>query len=279
MKKPITAIRHSGKKNQGELCSGDEVLLEGDLEILLSLGFSIGREVDEEDLTAAKAQVEEKSAYNSALHYLNFKNRTEKEVMDHLKKKGFSLGAIEKALVKLTGYAFVDDERYTQQFIKDKSSFSPQGTLRIRGDLEKKGIPKEKILPMLEEHYPRELQLEKAKALVKKMEPRYEKFPQSQKWEKIGNSLMGKGYTPEIVREALAGLKKDTIPTSTYLRELEKQLCIALEKCKKKSMDDRQMQNYVFQRLMGKGYLRDEIFQALENFKNPSEPFSSENGK
>lgn len=264
MKKSITAIRQKGSKNLGELCSGEEVLLEGNLEILLSLGYSVGDEVDEEALLTARVQIEEKSAFNAALQYLNFKNRTEKEIREHLKKKGYTECAVEKAVEKLKGYAFVDDQRYILQFVKDKSTFSPQGTLRIRGDLEKKGIPKEQILPLLEEHYPRELQLEKAKALVEKMEPSYEKFPQSQKWEKIGNRLMSKGYTPDVVREALDRLKKDTLPTAAYQRELEKQLLLVMEKSNKKSLDDRQAQTYVFQRLMGKGYQRDEILHALE---------------
>lgn len=267
MKKNITAIRQKGTKNLGELCSDEEVLLEGNLEILLSLGYTVGDEVDEEDLLTARVQIEEKGAFNIALQYLNFKNRTEQEVREHLKKKGFTESSIEKAVEKLKGYAFVDDQRYTLQFVKDKSTFSPQGTLRIRGDLEKKGISKEQILPLLEEHYPRELQLDKAITLVEKMEPSYEKFPLSQKWEKIGNRLMSKGYTPDVVREALDRLKRDTLPTSAYQRELEKQLLLALEKCNKKSLDDRQAQTYVVQRLMGKGYRRDEILQALEIMK------------
>lgn len=262
--KQITDIKIDKSTKQLKIYSGEELLMEADPEVVFELGLKKGSTLDEGEFLAAKRKIEEKQAYNASLRYITFKDRTEKEVVDHLKKKEFGKAAIDSAMEKLKKYRFVDDARYTLQFIKDKSKFSDQGIRRIAADLEKRGIPKEQFQHCLEIHCGQDGEMEKAKTLVEKLDRRYEKEPYRSKREKIGRRLMDKGYTWEVVEQALSHVSQDNASSPSYERELEKNLKRILEKNKKKKVDDRTLRVKVAQQLMRKGYSREEVQAAMD---------------
>lgn len=270
----ITSIRAKGKGQRGEVCSGEEVLLEGDLEILLGLGWHAGDSVDEETIRRAKGRVEEKEAYNASLRYLTFKDRTEQEVQEQLKRKGFDEAIVQSVLDKLKELNFLDDEKYALRYVKDRWAYSDSGSNRIKRDLEKKGIRRERIQSLVEEYCPEDEEIKKAKELAGKLEKRYEKDPLSKKKEKMGNVLQGKGYPLGVIFQALGDLEKGEDPSPAYEQELKKNLRQAMEKAKKKSLDPRAEKAKVIQRLVRKGYSPEEIQTAWRQEDDPEDPIN-----
>ncbi len=89
------------------------------------------------------------SAFDTAAYYLTFKDRTEKEIKDKLKEKGYSSQDIDESIARLKEYGYLNDENYTLSYIK--SNKNKKGIRLISMELAKKGISKDTIYGQLEE--------------------------------------------------------------------------------------------------------------------------------
>ena len=89
------------------------------------------------------------SAFDTAAYYITFKDRTEKEVKDKLKEKGYSSQDIEESIDKLKEYGYLNDENYTLSYIK--SNINKKGVRLISMELAQKGINKETISEQFED--------------------------------------------------------------------------------------------------------------------------------
>lgn len=75
----------------------------------------------------------------ASLGYLTFRDRTEKEMADHLAKKGFSEEEIRNEIEFLEGLHYLDDVRFAKVFI-EYSLEKKRGMIRIRRELKEKGV-------------------------------------------------------------------------------------------------------------------------------------------
>ena len=87
------------------------------------------------------------SAFDTALYFLTFKDRTIKEIKDKLKEKGYSDSDIEDALVKLIDYGYINEKNYAFSYIK--SNMNKKGAKLITMELIQKGLDKGVIMEQL----------------------------------------------------------------------------------------------------------------------------------
>lgn len=89
------------------------------------------------------------SAFDTALYYLSFKDRTIKELSDKLNEKGYSEEDISIAIDKLLYYEYLNDKSYALSYIK--GNIKKKGIKLITNELMSKGIAKQDILDALDE--------------------------------------------------------------------------------------------------------------------------------
>lgn len=90
------------------------------------------------------------SAFDTAVYFLTFKDRTEKELRDKLTEKGYSDSEIDIAIAKLSDYGYINDAHYT--FLYIKSNINNKGIKLISYELYKKGINRELICEQYDEY-------------------------------------------------------------------------------------------------------------------------------
>lgn len=83
------------------------------------------------------------SAFDTALYYITFKDRTQKEISAKLRERGYSDSDIEEALDKLKEYRYINEENYALSYIR--SNISKKGEGLIVRELLKKGISRDVI--------------------------------------------------------------------------------------------------------------------------------------
>ncbi len=88
------------------------------------------------------------SAFDTALYYITFKDRTEKEIQDKLKEKGYSYSDIDVAVSKLKEYGYINEENYAFSYIK--SNIHKKGYRRITSELAARGLDKDIIEEQLD---------------------------------------------------------------------------------------------------------------------------------
>lgn len=135
--------------------------------------------------------------YNKVIKYIGIRLRSKKEITDYLKKMDLSTEVVDDILNKLITNKYIDDERFSQAYIKDKYNFSNNGPYKIINELTKLGIDKDMAYTYTFDIITNEE--EKINKLINK----YVKSDKKHDWyylrNKIYNNLINLGYSKEIV--------------------------------------------------------------------------------
>jgi len=176
-------------------------------EIRYKYGLKVNDEIEQEFIDdILEAEELNKVIYN-ALNLLSYRQRSEKEVYDALKRKGFDVANIEKAIEYLKGYKYLDDNAFATSFINDKKHLNKLGSTRIKYELIKKGVSKEIIETILDIDSAEEYEI--ALELASKKINSYKGQDRNAIYRKLGGFLQRKGYPYDIVSKVLGNLLKD----------------------------------------------------------------------
>jgi len=140
----ITKIEVQKKnKERVNIFLDEEYAFSLSMELIYKEGLKKNDEVDSkrlELLAEAESNIRCKS---SALKIIERSYKTEKEVIERLKEKGYEDSAINKSIEFLKEYNFINDVNYAKAYIKDK--LNSVGSQKIKYTLLQKGIAKEII--------------------------------------------------------------------------------------------------------------------------------------
>ena len=160
---------------------------------------------DNVDIDKIKS-VADKEAYikckNSAIRIIEKALKTEKEVIEKLKLKGYEDKHIEASIQFLKQYNFLNDDYYAEAFVRDK--LNGKGSQRIKQELMRKGISKDIIEDKLndidktaEKDVAKRLAEKKIKVIKKSEKDIYKVSG------KLYRFLISKGYSYDIVKEVV----------------------------------------------------------------------------
>ena len=151
--------------------------------------------------------------YNLSLRFLSYRPRSEKEIIDYLKKKSSSVKTsegqeklIESIIKKLKEYKFIDDVEFAKFWIEQRTKFKHKPIRVIEYELKQKGINKDLIDEVLSSfESSKEVDLESAKKLAEKKLDFYRSLNPKKRQEKVMSYLLRRGFNYEVVKKALAG--------------------------------------------------------------------------
>ncbi|OOM79848.1 recombination regulator RecX [Clostridium sp. BL-8] len=167
-------------------------------ELVYKEGLKISSEIDAEKVKSIAKSENYIKCKESALRIIERNLKTEKEVREKLKLKGYDDNSIEKSIEFLKEYNFVNDKAYAKAFVNDK--LKTMGSQKIKYSLIQKGIAKEVIeeeLSNLNKENEKNIALNIAKKklnTIKKTENDNYKIS-----GKLYRFLISKGYASDIV--------------------------------------------------------------------------------
>lgn len=82
---------------------------------------------------------------DTSVKYIDRRLRSINELRDYLKNKEEDTIIIEEVIDKLIDYKYLDDDRFTKTFIKDKLNFTNWGDYKIKNELKRLGVNEEII--------------------------------------------------------------------------------------------------------------------------------------
>lgn len=172
------------------------------LETVLRFRLKAGYHVEPDALDAIQLENEKSQALDKAMTHLSATMKTEKQMRDFLKKKGYVDAVCGYVLDKLRGYGLVDDAAYCAQYVQ--SAGRGKGPRLIAAELYRRGAPKEEIEAALEG-----LQGEDGAAravLEKYMRTRAHT---RENLAKAYRHLLSKGFGYDAAKDALAAFGED----------------------------------------------------------------------
>ncbi|RBP36162.1 RecX family transcriptional regulator [Garciella nitratireducens] len=204
-------------------------------ELVILYEMKKGKYIDIEKMSEIIYEDNKKRAFNRALHYLSYRRRTQWEIEEYLKKKGFNEKIVELTIEKLKYYNLIDDEDYIKSYIAQKKSGNPIGRKKLLFDLEKKGIDN-CLFDQIDQYYTQEEEYEQAKKLALKYNKKYEKISSKERIYKIGQAGQRRGFSWEIMKNVIQEIvEKDQEEEKQYQQQVDKQKALEWgEKYKKR---------------------------------------------
>jgi regulatory protein len=161
---------------------------------------------------------------NKALRFLSYRSRSEKEVLDYLRKKQAPEEIKEQILTFLRERRFVNDEEFARGWIDQRMRVNAKALRVIEMELKQKGVAQEVIaqaisnvkFPPLSSRLPPSSglissiqesegvsDLGTAKVLVSKKIEKYKHLPKQELYQKLGGFLGRKGFDWETIKKAI----------------------------------------------------------------------------
>ncbi|MDP4088340.1 MAG: recombination regulator RecX [Bacillota bacterium] len=173
-----------------------------DAEIVYRYGLKISKIVELDEMKEIIDNDNVIKAKNDTLKFIERSYKTEKELRDRLLKKGYDLRTIDKAIDFAKQYDFLDDKRYAEMYMKEKSR--SVGRNKLRYDLIKKGV-EDDIIEEIQDTISEVSEIEGAEILAGKKYSVLSKRERDNRklYEKLLRFLVSRGYTWEVAKSAI----------------------------------------------------------------------------
>ena len=191
------------KGNMYKVFLDDEEIGLFHIEALVKNGAFVGKEFEPENLKQIMFESNKLVAMEQSIKYLAKALKTEKELRDNLRSKGYEDKIIDDVVLKLKEYDYIDDLKYALAFVNSATS---KGPYRLKFELKLKGISDEIIEEALAD-------LPDDSDNLQRLANRYLKGKElNQKtFSKLYQYLMGRGFESDKVASIINKLKDDTL--------------------------------------------------------------------
>lgn len=162
---------------------------------LVNFGLYKGQEVEEEFVENLKFEDEKTEALLLSYKFLQ-RNKTKKQLVDHLYKNKIQREIIDTILPILEEKKYLNDEDYSRRYLNDALNIKKYGKNKTRYMLMSKGIERN-VIDKVMENYDYELEYMNALELVEKRISKDESDPK--KIYSAKNYLQGRGFEFEII--------------------------------------------------------------------------------
>jgi regulatory protein len=165
----ITALRSNDAKKQVNVYVDGLFSLTIADELAVTNRLEVGRHLSAGQIEELKEANLFKSCFDAALHYLSYRPRSENEVRQRLRRRGFDNNVIEEVVVKLKERRLIDDIAFSEYWRNNRLSFSPRSRRLIKLELRQKGVTtetaNETVKDLDDDNYVYEAGLRKARRL------------------------------------------------------------------------------------------------------------------
>ena len=135
---------------------------------------------------------------DTSVKYIDRRLRSINELRDYLKNKEEDTIIIEEVIDKLIDYKYLDDDRFTKAFIKDKLNFTNWGDYKIKNELKRLGVNEEIIYNNIS-NIDDNIYYERTNKIIDKDISINKKYSGIKLKNKIYNHLLTLGYSKEKV--------------------------------------------------------------------------------
>lgn len=198
----ITSIKPQKRKNDRvSIFIDDEFSFGISQETSYKLGLAVGMEISDEFINDVLMEEEKKKILDTALNFLSYRARSEKELYTRLNKNDYPHNLILETISYCKEYGYLNDKEFAASFIRDKTNLNKYGPKKIRYELYKKGVSQNIIDEVLISD--KDTEYDMALELALKRIKRYKGEDRNAIYRKLGGFLQRKGYSPDIVYKIL----------------------------------------------------------------------------
>lgn len=157
--------------------------------------LQVGQELSDEKISQLQAEDNREVAFQKALRFLEHRPRSETEIRRRLQEHQMDDEVISHTIERLRRGGLVDDERFAQNWVENRSEFRPRSRRALAIELRQRGLPTEAIDQALDDVDEPALALQAARKQARKL--------QKLEWvdyrRKLSSFLARRGFSYAIV--------------------------------------------------------------------------------
>jgi regulatory protein len=162
--------------------------------------LQVGQELSASKIAKLQAEDEREVAYIQALRYLDYRPRSRAEVRHNLEKHQISPDVITDVFKRLERSGLVNDERFAQDWVENRSEFRPRSRRALAYELHQRGLDDSAIEKALEGLNEETLAYQAAM----KQSRHYEGLEMRDFSNKLGSYLARRGFSYEVIKPVVA---------------------------------------------------------------------------
>ena len=137
---------------------------------------------------------------NAAIRYIGYRPRSESEVRQRLRQRGFEDDCVEKVVDGLKEQGLIDDTSFARFWKENRDDFSPRSRWLTRVELQRKGIDRELIEQVVGEVDDNDSAYRAALSKARHLSSSdYQLFRR-----RLGEHLKRRGFTYEVISNTIA---------------------------------------------------------------------------
>jgi regulatory protein len=159
----------------------------------------IGQELSDAKIAELQAEDAREVALQKALHFLEYRPRSQSEVQRNLEKHAVPAEVIADVLERLQHNGMIDDARFAQAWIENRNTFRPRGRRALAVEMRRRGLEQDTIdvaLEHIDESQEETLAYQAAQKQLRKLQDL--EWPEFR--NKLGNFLVRRGFGYDVVR-------------------------------------------------------------------------------
>jgi len=212
--KTITKIEVQKRNPKRRSIYVDDVFVAGvDAEVAAELDLHEGQAIDDDTLQRALLAEERRRATDSAYRYLARRAHSAHELKVKLRRRGFPQAIVDEVIDGLRQRGYVDDLEFARSYVRNRMATSPVGEMALRAELRKRGVAGSEVDAavgeVLSEHDP----VKVASEIARKRLRAYGDLDAGKARQRVANFLLRRGFSYEIVGEALREVMQGTEPS------------------------------------------------------------------
>ncbi|MFN5058973.1 MAG: RecX family transcriptional regulator [Chloroflexota bacterium] len=200
----ITSITAQTRDSQRvNLMIDGEFALGISLDTLAHEGLFVGQHLGAPQIARLLAADAYDQAKRAALRLLEIRPRSERELRERLRQRGFDTTSIDAVCQRLNETGLINDQAFANYLVEQRQRNAQRGGQAIRNDLRKHGIDNDTIHQLADTHQLDANDQDGALQLARKLAPRMRNLDRTTFMRRLGGSLQRRGFGGDATRHAL----------------------------------------------------------------------------
>jgi regulatory protein len=139
----ITTLKMDGKGKRVSVFVDGSFSFSIDREVVAGANLEVGKHLSADQIEGLIGADLSHRCFGAALYYLSYRPRSEAEVRQRLRRRGFGDDVVDKVIVELKERELIDDVAFAQYWKDNRQSFRPRSRQLLKLELRQKGIAAE----------------------------------------------------------------------------------------------------------------------------------------
>ncbi|OGO17413.1 MAG: hypothetical protein A2Z02_05105 [Chloroflexi bacterium RBG_16_48_7] len=192
----ITAIRSAKSRTRAEIFVNGVSAGTVHKQVIVNAGLQPGQKINGSEISNLKNSDLIQRCSDASLHFLSYRPRSEAEVRQRMKRRGFDPDTINSTVTRLKKQNFINDEEFARYWRDNRTTFNPKSRIMLKKELRLKGINEDVAVEAVEDVDEMDAAFragkKKARVLLKLGHDEFEK--------KLLNYLRWRGFNYEIIK-------------------------------------------------------------------------------